>query len=203
MPGCGAQGGRAKTGLKLCIFCTVSESVIIYHSKRPQMWDMPHQYVNRAQRIPIATRCLVGSCKFDIARHSNAIIARVPAGLYLARPSKKGGRRIADRPTRHRNRTSWHQCFLLAALGSLNALGLQGSRWRPRPAGRLWERRHAPARSACRVSAGALILQGSRWHTRPAGFAPTQRRVRARLRRRSCASSAASIPPARQLPAPT
>lgn len=215
--------GRAKTGLKLCIFCTVSKSVIIYHSKKPRMWDMPHRYVNCAQRIPIATRCLTGTVSRMLCGVSYAVIARVPAGLYLARPSKKGGGELptapngieivqrnqlpgplktADRPTRHRNLTSWHQRFLLAALGSLNALGLQGSRWRPRPAGRLWERRHAPARSACKVSAGALILQGSRWHTRPAGFAPTQRRVRARPRRRSCASSAASIPSARQLPAP-
>ncbi len=158
-----------------------------------------------AFRMRSSRRRLRDSILLGRQKRAAGELPTAPNGIEIVQRNQlPGPLKTADRPTRHRNLTSWHQRFLLAALGSLNALGLQGSRWRPRPAGRLWERRHAPARSACRVSAGALILQGSRWHTWPAGFAPVQRRLRApRLRRRSCASSAASIPSTRQLPAPT
>lgn len=103
-------------------------------------------------------QCVVlwGTASWMLRGISNAIIARVPAGLHLAWLSKKaagklptapndigivqrdqlpGPLKTADRPTRHRNHANWHQRILLVARGSLNALDLRGSRWHTRPAG--------------------------------------------------------------------
>lgn len=187
-----------------CGICHIDTLIVRneYQLQRVVLWGHA-SLILRGIRTRSSRGCLRGSILLGRQKRAAGELPTAPNGIEIVQRNQlPGPLKTADRPTRHRNRTSWHQRFLLAALGSLNALGLQGSRWRPRPAGRLWERRHAPARSACRVSAGALILQGSCRHTRPAGFALAQRRLRARPRRRSCASSTASIPPTRQLPAP-
>ena len=92
-------------------------------------------------------RCLVGYCKSNVARHFerdhcegacgvlSCLAVKKAAGKLPTAPNNigivqrdqlPGPLKTADRPTRHRNRTNWHQRILLVARGSLNALDLQG-----------------------------------------------------------------------------
>lgn len=71
--------------------------------------------------------CLQGSILLSRQKKAAGTLPTASNDIGIVqRDQLPGPLKTADRPTRHRNRTNWHQRILLVARGSLNALDLQG-----------------------------------------------------------------------------
>ena len=91
-----------------------------------------------------------------LGRQKRAVgkLPTAPNGIEIVQRNQlPGPLKNADRPTRHRNRTNWHQRFLLATLGRHCALCLRGA------CGRLAMRRRSAAFGRGFVGVAALLQQ--------------------------------------------